>query len=420
MKKRRKVLIILGVIAVALITAIVVLACMAQMYDPNKKIKKKAVEITAGEECNARFRSNYEFMGVTAGTASFRFTPEESAEYTFRGENTSGDKSIFMEMYAMDESLSELLTADNYGGNSEAPVVSDSMEGKAFLTKGQLCYVVVDVYSEETDKLDDIEKAFRLSVSKNGGGAPVELKAGEKIRLTVNKDQQACAMFVPEETAYYDFDTDIVSKDAASGFSSIYGITAEDKTDMIVTDGICLMEAGKTYYVWVGVDETTKKRSRVELSCSRMASETAGGICSIDVSGKTVIEYTAEADMPLIISSSSDGDPDAALYDSEGFMLRQDDDSGGALSGNPKDFALGLQAEKGEVYRICVDGEFAQCTVNIQEYKGDGMAPDSDAEGGGDTNADGDAADGGAADDDETSADDTTVNDNEAGTDGGD
>ena len=227
-------------------------------------------------------------------------------------------------------------------------------------------------------------------------------------------------MFVPEETAYYDFDTDIVSKDAASGFSSIYGITAEDKTDMIVTDGICLMEAGKTYYVWVGVDETTKKRSRVELSCSRMASETAGGICSIDVSGKTVIEYTAEADMPLIISSSSDGDPDAALYDSEGFMLRQDDDSGGALSGNPKDFALGLQAEKGEVYRICVDGEFAQCTVNIQEYKGDGMAPDSDAEGGGDTNADGDAADGGAADDDETSADDTTVNDNEAGTDGGD
>ena len=145
---------------------------------------------------------------------------------------------------------------------------------------------------------------------------------------------------------------------------------------MIVTDGICSLEAGKTYYVWVGVDETTKPKSRVELGCSRMASEAASGICSIDVSGKTVIEYTPEADISIMISSSSDGDPNVVMYDGEGFMMRQDDDSGEAVSGNPKDFLLGLNAEKGEVYRICVDGEFTHCTVKIQEYTGDGSAPD--------------------------------------------
>ena len=378
MKKRRTILIILGVVAAALITAIVVLACTAQIYDPNKQLKKHAVEITAGEETGAKFSSNLEIMGMTAGTASFRFTPEESAEYTFRGEDTSGGKSFFMDMYVIDESLSELLTADNYGGDRESPVASDVMEGNVFLTKGQLYFAVVDVYSEESKDLDSIASAFRFSVSKAGDGAPAELKTGEKVRLTVKKDQQTCAMFVPEETGFYDFDTEIVSKDSSSGFSSIYSITAEDDTDMIVTDGICLLEAGKTYYVWVGVDETTKKKSRVELSCSRMASETASGLCSIDVSGKTVIEYTPEADMTLMISSSSDGDPDVVMYDSEGFMLRQDDDSGEVAGGSPKDFAVGFNAEKGKKYRICIDGEFTHCTVIIQEYKGDGSAPDSD------------------------------------------
>ena len=77
MRKRSKILIILGVVAAALITAIVVLACTAQIYDPNKQLKKHAVEITAGEETGAKFNSNLEIVGMTAGTASFRFTPEE-------------------------------------------------------------------------------------------------------------------------------------------------------------------------------------------------------------------------------------------------------------------------------------------------------------------------------------------------------
>ena len=113
MKKRRLILIILGLIAVALITTFIVLSCAAQMYDPNKQLKENAIEIVAGEEYKAKFMDNSELLGVTSGTASFEFTPEESAEYTFRGESTLSGKSVFMEMYVMDEELSELLTAEN-------------------------------------------------------------------------------------------------------------------------------------------------------------------------------------------------------------------------------------------------------------------------------------------------------------------
>ena len=379
-KKRKIILIILGILAVIVLIAVIAIACTMQIYDPNEKLKEYAVEVTAGEDYDAAFDKVPEWLRDNEGMAVFKFTPEESAEYTFRADAMAADKKILMDMYVLDEDLSAMMNVDNYEHEDEDLIIADTVEGNVFLTKGQLYYAIVQVETEEGGDIEGFEKTFTFSVSKAGGDAPEELKAGGKVRLTVNKDNQTCAVFVPEETAFYDFDSNIVSKDAAVGFSSIYGITAEDDTSMVVTDGICFLEAGKTYYVWVGVDETIKKKSRVELSCSRMASESATGICSISIDGKTVIEYTAEADMPLMISSSSDGDPMAVVYDSEGFMLRQDDNSGESVSGNPKDFALGFNAEKGKAYRICVDGKFTQCTVNIQEYKGDGTSPESGAE----------------------------------------
>lgn len=87
-------------------------------------------------------------------------------------------------------------------------------------------------------------------------------------------------------------------------------------------------------------------------------------------------QYKKALDQKMHRVYSVIGDADVVMYDSEGFMLRQDDDSGETVSGNPNDFALGFHAVKGEMYRICVDGKFTQCTVNIQEYKGDGTAPD--------------------------------------------
>ena len=377
MKIGKLIKIVFAVIVLMIIIAIAVVACAVHTADPNKMLRNYATEVTAGEEYTARFESVLEMEDAVICMTSFKFTPEESAEYTFTVSGEAVSKNVGMKMYVMDGNLSELFEAANYGDDEAAPE-SDSMEGTTFLTKGKLYYVAVDAFSDNAAGMDAFKESFRFSVSKSGDGAPAELKTGEKLGLKLNSEQQACAVFVPEETAFYDFDTSIVSKDAAAGFSSIYSITAEDDTDMIVTGGICLMEAGKTYYVWVGVDETAKKSTEVELSCSMMASKTAKGICSIDISGKTVIEYTAEANAPLMISSSSDGDPDVLMYDSEGFMLRQDDDSGEAVSGNPKDFALGFNAEKNKVYRICVDGDFTQCTVIIQAYKGDGTAPDSE------------------------------------------
>lgn len=378
MKIRKIIKIVLAVIAVLIIMAVALVACVVHIADPNKMLKNYATEVTAGEEYPAKFKSVMEMEDTVICMTSFKFTPEESAEYTFTASGEAVSNKVGMNMFVMDESLSELFEAANYGDDDEAPE-TDTMEGTTFLTKGQLYYVTIDVFSDDAAGMDAFKESFRFSVSKAGDGEPEELNVGESIRLKLNKDQQACAMFKPEETAFYNFDTSIVSKDASAGFSSIYDITAEDQTSMIVTDGVCFMEAGKTYYVWVGVDETTRKSSEVELSCKKMESEIASGLCSIDINGETVIEYTAEDNMPLMISSSSDGDPDVTMYDSDGFMLRKDDDSGGVVSGNPQDFALGFNAEKGKVYRICVNGEFAQCSVIIQEYKGDGTAPDSGA-----------------------------------------
>ena len=378
MKINKTVKIILAVLAALIIIAIVVVAFLVHIGDPNRMLKNYATEVTEGEEYPGKFKNVLKMDRVVICMTSFKFTPEESAEYTFAANGEAISNSVGMDMFVMDEDLSELFEAANYGDDDEAPE-SDSMEGTTFLTKGQLYYVTVDVFSDDAAGMDAFKESFRFSVSKAGDGEPEELKTGESIRLKLNKDQQACAMFKPEETSFYNFDTSIVSKDANAGFSSIYDITGEDQTSMIVTDGVCFMEKGKTYYVWVGVDETTRKSSEVELSCRKMGAEAAGGLCSIEINGETVIEYTAEANMPLMISSTSDGDPNAVMYDSEGFMLRKDDDSGGIVSGNPHDFALGFNAEKGKTYRICVNGEFTQCTVNIQEYKGDGTEPDSGA-----------------------------------------
>ena len=378
MKINKTVKIILAVLAALIIIAIAAVAFLVHIGDPNRMLKNYATEVTEGEEYPAKFKNVLKMDRVVICMTSFKFTPEESAEYTFTANGEAVGNSVGMDMFVMDGDFSELFEAANYGEDGEAPE-SDSVEGTTFLTKGQLYYVTIDAFSDNSDQMDAFRESFRFSVSKAGDGEPEELKTGESVRLKLNKDQQACAMFRPEETAFYDFDTRIVSKDANVGFSSIYDITGEDKTSMTVTDGVCLMEKGKTYYVWAGVDETTRKSSEVELSCRKMESETAGGLCSIEINGETVIEYTAEANMPLMISSSSDGDPDVVMYDSDGFMLRKDSDSGGVVSGNPKDFALGFHAEKGKVYRICINGEFTQCTVTVQEYKGDGTEPDSAA-----------------------------------------
>ncbi len=380
MKPRKIIKIILVVIAVIIIIAVGAVAFLVHFADPNGMLKNYATELTEGEESPARFKSVLKMEDVVICMTSFKFTPEESAEYIFTAKGEAISNNAGMDMFVMDENMSELFETANY--NDEDAPESDSMEGTTFLTKGQLYYVTVDVFSDSADGMEAFQESFSFSVSKAGDGEPEELNTGESISLKLSREQQACALFRPEETAFYNFDTSIVSKDAAAGFSSIYDITTEDRTSMIVTDGICLMEAGKTYYVWVGVDETIGKTSEVELSCRKMDSETANGLCSVDINGETVIVYTADADMPLMISSSSDGDPDVVMYDSDGFMLRNDDDSGGAVSENPKEFALGFNAEKGKTYRICISGEFTQCSVIVQEYKGDGTEPDkSTAEG---------------------------------------
>ena len=89
-------------------------------------------------------------------------------------------------------------------------------------------------------------------------------------------------------------------------------------------------------------------------------------------------EYTADEDGTVAIYSVSEGDPDVCIYDTDGFPLRNDADSGAEISGNEHDFAVVIDAAAGDTYRIFVSGKFTECRVIRALYTGDGtsLGPD--------------------------------------------
>lgn len=368
---------IISIAAAIALVAMIGFAFRLQEYDPGRVVEKRAIEIEAGENIDGVCEYDSRKAKKKDGAVIYKFTAPENEEYTFRAEELTAEKGIFFDMYVVDETLSEQIVVSNYTGGKDTEV-SDSLEGSTFLNKGKVYYVGLYAYPADSSK-KKYQAPFTLIVDKSiEVNKPAEITAGGKVELNVGKDQKVCARFTPEEDSYYNFDTAIVSKDASSAFSSVSEVTADDGETLTITDGICRLDAGREYYVWVSVNESTGDSSDVELSCKKLLTMEAGGQCSLKMEGDTVIEYTAEADDPMMISSSSDGDPEAILYDSDGFMLRSDDDSGEDVSGNGQDFALGINMKKGQVYRIYVSGEYAQCTVNISKYMGDGTAPDPD------------------------------------------
>jgi len=368
---------VLSVIIAIAVIAMIALAFRIQQYDPVKMVEKRAEEIKEGETVEGQCEYDSRKASKKDGSVIFRFTAPENDEYTFKAEGLTAEKDLHFDLYVVDESLAEQVTASNYSWDEDSEV-SDSIEASAFLNKGKVYYAALTAYPAEGSK-DEYSAPFTFTLGKSSDvNKPAGIEAGGKVELNVVKDQKTCALFTPEESAYYNFDTVIVSKDASSAFSSVSEITADDGEMLSMTDGICRLEAGKEYYVWVSVNESTKGSSDVELSCKKLLTVEASGQCSLQMEGDSIIEYTAEEDGPMMISSSSDGDPEAVLYDSDGFMLRADDDSGEDVTGNGKDFALGINMKKGQTYRIHVSGKYAQCTVNITKYKGDGTAPDPD------------------------------------------
>lgn len=370
MKKR---IIIISVIAVLLIGAIAYAYIMFNP-DPNFLIKLIAKDITLDENKSVSFTHTEDDELATAAIPVYLFKAPKSAEYSFVVSDVKADKDLNISMYVMDENMEDLLVTSNYDKDSDRYIMDAETAGTVYLQKDKEYFVMTDVLAADVNEVNfsgkiNIKVSYAPEVEK-----PAEIHVGESVKMRLKTNEKRCVIFDPEESGFYRFDTNIVSKDASSSFSSISSITTENKTKISVTDGSCYLDGGREYCIWVTVNESPRKTSAVEVTCVKLETINAEGICNIDLTGETMIEYTASEDADIVIFSESDGDPRATLHDSPGFLLREDDNSGGTLGDNGKDFAMVFSADKGKVYRICVFGSFENCKLRIGKYTGDGSS----------------------------------------------
>jgi hypothetical protein len=223
------------------------------------------------------------------------------------------------------------------------------------------------------EDLAQFSGSFKLTVTRDPEDeGPPQLTMEESVTINVGAEGQACAAFVPPETGYYRFEHSIVSRDSSKGYSSISSIKSTDKIKVGLTDNICSLIKGKEYLVWVAANETGTKRSTIELSCQPLKTETAGGICSLEIDEGSVIEYVAKKDCIVAVYTISEGDPKLLIYEKAGLPLRTDDKSEASLSDNPDDIAAVLRVKEGTGLHICIYGDVKDCRVFITEYTGDG------------------------------------------------
>jgi hypothetical protein len=247
------------------------------------------------------------------------------------------------------------------------------------LQESRDCFVLLFAQPLKDDDIEELSGSFVLTIEKDTSEeGPQSLSVGESVTLKVKAEGQSCASFIPPETGYYRFDHSIVSHDSSKGYSSLSSITSADKLKVGLTNDICMLLKDKEYYIWMITNETSSKQSKVELSCTPMNTVKAKGICSVELTGDSVIEYVADKECSLAFYSVSSGDPKLVIYEQAGFPLRSDDTSEASLSDNPDDVATVLRVKEGTGLHICVFGDVADCRMFITEYTGDGTSLTTD------------------------------------------
>ena len=378
---KKKISIILAVIAVVIL-ATVIAAYIVLQKNPNLIISLMAKDLAEDEVREVSFE--YEagdpddpvpYVAVK-GIPVFRFTPAESTGYTVSITDIKCDADVRISLSVMDDKLEDYAEAENY--DRDAKTLTDSFTAEAALQASQECFILAEAEPENKDT-NHFSGSFKISISKSPEEEkPPEVHPGEKVTLKVGQRVQACAVFTPPQTGYYRFSTSIDPERRSTGYSLISSVKGSNRQSVGITDGICMLEEGKEYYVWVAVYETAKKTSRVKLSCAEMARVIPREKGEIPVEGAAVIEFQPSEFGNIAVYSVSNGDPKAMIYEKAGFPLRTDDDSEASLSDNPDDFALVFTAEAGTIYRICVFGDFTEGSVIITDYTGDGSSLTSD------------------------------------------
>jgi hypothetical protein len=104
-----------------------------------------------------------------------------------------------------------------------------------------------------------------------------------------------------------------------------------------------------------------------------MGVQKISGPGEIVITEDTLIEYHAENSGYMAVFSSSDGNPNALIYETPGIVLRTDEDGEDSISENDKDFAMVIGQKEGTVYSIAAYGDLGtECRVLILPYTGDG------------------------------------------------
>lgn len=341
-----------------------VFACLRLLNDPEFVVKRTATEIREDEPQELSF--SYGKRDDIKRLPAFWFIPEKSGEYRFSVTDIVNDSTASMGLYVANEDFTDYLVLDNYAAEETGGIPED-LTGDTFLEKGQKCYVMtVVIGGADTGAFDG---SVRVNVSLRPDEEPEELKVNDKVTLSIKADGQSCALFRPEESAYYRFRTMITTDDASMGFSSVAYISSDDEIRIPVTEGIAWLEADRDYHIWAEVSETGGGTSKVVLSCRRMETMQASGTCELEIGDSTLIEYQAEEDGYFAVYSVSKGNPAGLIYEKPGFVLRADNNNAQKLfSENGKDFAMVFRSEKGHNYSIGVYGVIRKCKIVVEPY----------------------------------------------------
>lgn len=349
--------------------------------DPNFLLKKSAVTVKEGKAVQVSERYN-SMVPVSGRTNMFVFTPAETAEYQFTLSDINCDEDISLSMIVMDESMSEYAGVSSADAETDTDTSGQDQEAgdgtlscRVSLQKNSICYIGID--AESSENMSRYSWEYSLTVTKAPEEeAPAEITTDQKVRISLKADEKKCLLFTPAETGYYKFDAEIVAGSKA-GYAGIDSVTLDNNAEEAVTDGLCHLEAGQEYYVWVAAYDI-RKTAKADVSCRMIGSAAFDGTAEVQIANESVIEFTADEDGLTVIYSVSDGNPDVTVYDADGFPLRNDNDSGAEISENEHDFAVVIDAAAGDVYRIFVSGRFSDCRVIRARYTGDGttLGPD--------------------------------------------
>lgn len=370
-KTKKKKRIWVRILLLILALAVVVLgarALDAVADDPNLLLKKISTEVTEDKsaEVQYRYKAGKEGLFSKDRIPLFSFTPEKSGEYTFSVSDVVSADDVFLSLQVSDSHFNNYLTIDNTESDD------GSFSGTVFLNAGSTCYIPIDAFSE-TD-IEEYSGSFSFKVSKAAEEErPVKITESEPAVIKLSENIQTAVLFVPEETGYFRFESTIISKDRSAS-SDISSVKTTDNKEIKRAEGICQLEGGKEYFVWVSAQDMSVQTVQAVVSCMRLESVMADRAGEYKISGDAIIEFKAKETKNLAVYSVSDGNVRCSVYDSKGFPLNSDEGSGGELSGNDGDFALVIQAQKKNQYIIYTEGQYDECTIVITEYTGDGSS----------------------------------------------